>query len=120
MKSLKNSGILSDNVFAFYLSRRSIASSFLDLGAVVNSHMKDPSNLFMMPIKDESYHWTLEVTGIGFGDMEANAYRVSVEAITDSGTSCLVISDFYYFWIMKKLAEKGLVYFSVDESNPYL
>ena len=38
IKTLQKSGILSDSLFSFYLSSTS-GNSFLDLGAIVPSHM---------------------------------------------------------------------------------
>ena len=67
--------MISDAVFGFYISRRP-TDSFLDIGAIVDNRMRDPTNLFMMEVVDESSHWMLDLRGIGFGDMNENAYRV--------------------------------------------
>jgi len=104
VKSLRNNGVLSDAVFGFYLSRIPTVS-FLDLGAIINSHMADSTNLYMMDIVDESTHWALDITGIGFGDMDQNAYRIKGEALLDTGTTCIVVPPKYYLWFMEKLAE---------------
>ena len=92
----------------------------MDLGAIVSSHMADPTNLYMMDIVDKSSHWTLDITGIGFGDMEENAYRIKGKALLDTGTSCIVVPSKYYLWFMKKLAEQRMAYYSDNGSRPYL
>lgn len=62
--------------------------------------MADPTNLYMMDIVDKSTHWALDITGIGFGDMEQNAYRIKGEALLDTGTSCIVVPSKYYLWFL--------------------
>ena len=52
--------------------------------------------------------------------MDKNAYRVSGAAIFDTGSSCILVPDYYYFWFLEKLAEKGMAYYSDDGSRPYL
>ena len=74
----------------------------------------------MMDILPHLSHWAQTITGIGFGDMDRNAYRVSGDAIFDTGSSCILVPDYYYFWFLEKLAEKGMVYYSDDGSRPYL
>jgi len=52
--------------------------------------------------------------------MDKNAYKISGDAIFDTGSSCLLVPDYYYFWFLEKLAEKGMSYYSDDGSRPYL
>ena len=68
----------------------------MDLGAIIDSHMADPTNLYMMEVVNESSHWMLDITGIGFGDKEENAYRINSKAILDTGTSCIAVPSYYY------------------------
>jgi hypothetical protein len=92
----------------------------MDLGAIINGHMADPTNLYMMEVVNESSHWMLDIKGIGFGDKEENAYRINSKALLDTGTSCIVVPSYYYSWFMKKLAEQGVTYYSDNGSRPYL
>lgn len=94
--------------------------SFLDLGAVVPSHMKDPSNLYMMDILKHDTHWTQKITGVGFGDMRQNSYEISADVLFDTGSSCILVPDAYYFWFLEKLGDKGMAYYSDNGSRPYL
>jgi hypothetical protein len=82
--------------------------------------MRDPTNLFMMEVVDESSHWMLDIRGIGFGDMNENAYRIRSQGLLDTGTSCIVVPSYYYSWFMDKLVEKGMAYYSDNGSRPYL
>jgi hypothetical protein len=46
---MKTSGIITDSVFSFYLEGMT-TTSYLDIGIIDNTAMKDSSNLYMIPI----------------------------------------------------------------------
>lgn len=60
--------------------------------------------------------------GIRFGDDTDEEYKVSEEeAYIDSTSSCIVVPDRYYFWLLTKLYDDwGMDYTSDNGSNIYL
>jgi hypothetical protein len=91
IKSMKTSGIITNSVFSFYLEGMT-TTSYLDIGIIDNTAMKDSSNLYMIPILTNNYKWAANVEGIRFVTTDADAWGLdSTVAILDSGTSCLSI-----------------------------
>lgn len=60
--------------------------------------------------------------GIRFGDSTDQAFNVDEEeAYIDSTSSCIVVPDRYFFWLLKKLAtDWGISYTSDNGNNVYL
>lgn len=93
IKSMKTSGIITNSVFSFYLEGMT-TTSYLDIGIIDNTAMKDSSNLYMIPILTNNYWWAANVEGIRFGATDADAWGLDATmAILDSGTSCLSIPN---------------------------
>ena len=60
--------------------------------------MHNPADLIKIPILTENYFWSASLTGVRFGENQENAFGFTKDqwAITDSGTSCLLIPAAYY------------------------
>lgn len=86
--------------------------SSLDIGFFDEAKMSDPADLLLFDIVSEDFWWTTYVEGIRFGDSVEQAYSVTkMKAFTDSGTSCLIVPNDYFNWIIDNLEEytdKGL------------
>lgn len=121
IKSMRDNGAITDAVFAFYLESTE-GSSYLDIGSIDESAMRDPENLFMIDILYQNYWWAQTIVGIRFGDEEADSYGLHGEkAITDSGTSCIIVPDRYYDWILERLRyDFDMTYTSTNTQNIYL
>ena len=110
IKSMKSSGVISNSYFCFYLEGMS-TTSYLDIGIIDNTAMKDSKNLNMIPILSNNYWWSANVEGIRFGTSESDAWGLDATmGILDSGTSCLSVPNKYYDWLLTQLRGKGLNY----------
>merc|ERR1712118_373101 len=76
--------LISEPVFAFYLSDDASAKGELILGGVDKSHYT--GDLVTVPLTSESY-WEVSLDGLKFGD--SAIVSSSMKAIIDSGTSML-------------------------------
>jgi len=76
-------------------------TSYLDIGIIDNTAMKESTNLYMIPILTNNYWWAANVEGIRFGTGDADAWGLDATmGILDSGTSCLSIPNRYYDWVL--------------------
>ena len=82
----------------------------------------DPDNLFMIDILWRNYWWAQKIEGIRFGDSEEDSYGLhGDQAFTDSGTSCLIIPDRYFDWVLDRLRyDFDMSYTSTNTKSIYL
>ena len=120
IEELYNSGIIDDKVFSFGLRHvDSSDGSFLDIGFYDSDAMEDPSeaDLVWIDVVDygnyNKFWWGNTVTGIRFR-ASSLAYESSVVnaeeyatgdlyALTDSGSSCLILPSSLYSFVVGRL-----------------
>ena len=66
IKSLRDSGVIGEAKFAFYLDAESDLS-YIDVGYFREDGMRDPTNLKMINILSGNYWWAQSVSAIKFG-----------------------------------------------------
>jgi hypothetical protein len=96
-------GIIKASVFSIALPSSTATPSYIDFGTVNTSAITSTNDLVYMKIpKDTSavkydYWWTLQITGIIYGDDLTTEYvATSYPGITDSGSTCMYIPLTYY------------------------
>lgn len=78
--------------------------------------MRDPSELVWLPVLNDDFWWSNEITGIKFeGTITATYSLRPTFAMTDTGTSCTYIPEMYYEPIRKKIIE-----LSADGDEAYI
>jgi hypothetical protein len=120
IKSMKSSGVITKAAFCFYLTSPT-STSYLDIGIIDNTAMKDYTNLIMQNIIPGNYWWSNYVEGIQFGTSTSDSWGLdSTIGITDSGSSCLNVPPKYYDWVLARLQEKGLSFARKSDELLYL
>lgn len=100
MDYLKEAGLISKRVFAWYLTGTE-GSSYLDIGTYKEEAMSNPADLTWISVERDNFWWAAEITAIKFGDEE---YAInSGLAMTDTGTSCTYVPNEYYAIILEKI-----------------
>jgi hypothetical protein len=101
-------GKISEPVFGFYLGSTH-EESFLDIGFISESAMRDPSELVWLPVVNNDFWWTNFITGISFTTpQQTKPLSVSLPrtlAMTDTGTSCTYFPSLYFKEIIGILKE---------------
>jgi hypothetical protein len=103
---LARQNVISNAVFGFYLTGHT-ETSFLDIGMLQTSSMRDESELVWMNVDSTEYWWSQKVKGMrlynkidqieGEDEIYSEVYRVnSSTGLTDTGTSCVYVPTFYY------------------------
>lgn len=108
---MKTSGVITNSVFGFYLAAFG-QSSYLDIGIVDLTAMKDSTNMYYQNIVPNNYWWSNYVTGVAFSSPTgSNAWGLnSYFAVIDSGASCTYVPTYYYVWFLNQLRTLGLNY----------
>ena len=89
MPELYQGGIISENVFSFYLTGRE-DSSYMDFGAPDTSVMTSESDLTWIDGTGYGGWWTNNVYGWRWSSDPTTEYSTgTVLALTDTGTSCI-------------------------------
>ena len=89
---LQTSGTISENIFSFYMTGLS-GTSYIDFGTPDASIIGDGSEIFWMDKVEDSPWWANYVYGMKWGGGMGDEYERSfsaTQAITDTGSSCLV------------------------------
>ena len=72
VKELAEQGHIDKNIFAFYLeSHASVSSSFLDIGAIEDSHMRKGETPVWFKLTPHMYWMVESVSGVRFAEAEA-------------------------------------------------
>jgi hypothetical protein len=90
IKYLYNAGLISNPVFGFYLGGTD-ENSYLDIGSIQNSSMRDESELVWFKTVKNDFWWTSYATGISFKNLTGQPLSFKIDkslAMTDTGTSC--------------------------------
>jgi len=106
IEEMYKSEIISDPVFGFYLTGVD-GQSYLDIGRLQDSAMRDKDELVWLDVVDNDFWWTNYLTGVKFTSadgFEETSYSLeSAKALTDSGTSCVYMPANYYDEILKEI-----------------
>lgn len=101
IEELYNANKINAPVFGFYLAGPD-EQSYLDVGVIQKSAMRDPTEMVWIDVENESFWWEASITGIKIQsqtDPDAGvAYSIKSgsTALTDTGSSCTYIPPQYY------------------------
>ena len=121
---LFENGVISENVFSFYLTSSS-GTSYMDFGtpnsSVMKYHTDDEEGIVWLDIVDSDPWWTSYITGFYWGGVEnPTLYKIDqARAIADTGTSCIMGPSLYLDWIMSHLLSLMTSY-AFDDNYGYL
>lgn len=104
IQELYGAGKIAEPVFGFYLAGVD-KQSYLDIGYISNEAMRDPNELVWLPVLNENFWWSNEVTAIKFeGAITTQEFSLAPgSAMTDTGTSCTYVPEQYYMPIRNKI-----------------
>ena len=86
--------------------------SYVDLGFIRNSSMRNPNDLVWLELPSSSFFWMNPVTGVWIPESETilpeeQGFALApLPGITDTGTSCSYIPPKYYQTIMSMLFDR--------------
>ena len=77
----------------------------MDIGYISNEAMRDPNELVWLPVLNENFWWSNEVTAIKFeGPITTQEFSLTPgSAMTDTGTSCTYVPEQYFMPIRNKI-----------------
>lgn len=107
IKELYNADKINSPVFAFYLANTS-EKSYLDIGYIDQSAMKNPLGVKWIDVIDNDFWWTTYITGIKFKSHKGTSLPFSEKfntekVMTDTGTSCSYFPTRHYRDIISAL-----------------
>lgn len=80
--------------------------SFLDIGSIPNSAMRDPSELVWLDVATNDFWWTNYITAVKFTSPKGVVVEMKTEkslAMTDTGTTCTWIPSKHYNTVFNQL-----------------
>ena len=107
MEHLAEAGIIEDSVFAFYLESYGKGPSFVDIGAIVPSHMRKGMEPIWLNLTPHMYWMVSKVSGVRYNHSTSFKWlkneNASYSAIFDSGTSLTMVPTDLYDHIIDKI-----------------
>ena len=103
-------GTINSSVFSIALPSLATSPSYIDFGSINTAAITSTNDLKYMTIPQDTsgnkydYWWTLNITGIIYGDDLTTEYvATSYPGITDSGSTCMYIPNTYNTQIRNKI-----------------
>ena len=105
MPQLSEAGAVDDTIFSWFMTDTE-GDTYIDFGAPNEAAMSSVDDLIYIDVIDEDYWWTNYVTGIRWkGDSDTTEYALtSKKALTDTGSSCIIVPTDEYNVILGKLS----------------
>ena len=110
IRDMYEGGVIEDNIFSFYMEGyyEGDYASFLDIGQIDNSHMRNPDDLIWLDLQDHMFWMINSTSAVRYGDDEDNAYQFPtlhsrLVSVIDSGTSMVFVPNSLWAYFLEHL-----------------